>query len=119
MIAPKQNLETAPRVIGDAIGSLDFDVAKAVLDRRSPGTSGLRSRSPFNPPAIPKVIVVINTSFGDCEAMLSGISRFQRDQGGWDVFVDNDARAESDPGWLSEQPWNGVISRTTTQNLVD
>lgn len=78
-----------------------------------------RATRPGFSAALPKVIVIINTSFGDSDAMLSGISRYQRDHGGWDVFVDDGAQAELDPDWLSELPWNGVISRTTTPKLVE
>jgi LacI family transcriptional regulator len=70
-------------------------------------------------PVAPKVIVIINTSYGDSEAILNGILQYQREHGVWDVFVDYEGLAESDPEWLSQQPWRGVISRTTTQRLVD
>lgn len=51
--------------------------------------------------------------------MLAGMSRYHRDHGGWDVFVADGLAAELDPRWLAEQPWDGVISRTTTQELVN
>jgi hypothetical protein len=68
---------------------------------------------------LPKVMVIINTTFGDGDSLLSGISRFQRERGAWDVFVDHDAIAESDPRWLCDQTWNGIISRTTSPALVE
>ena len=66
----------------------------------------------------PKVMIVLNAVIGESEAILSGISRFQNEHGAWDIFVDNEARAECTPEWISEQPWDGVISRTTTPRLV-
>jgi LacI family transcriptional regulator len=77
------------------------------------------SRSIGGYSALPKVLVVVNTSFGDSEALLNGIARFQRDNGDWDMFVDFEGRAEADSDWFSGQPWRGVISRTTSQLLVD
>jgi len=89
----------------------------------APGTTASARRARGNrtnrAAALPKVIVIVNSSFGDCDAMLSGISRYHRDHGGWDVFVDDTVGTEFDPGWLMEQPWDGIISRTTTQELVN
>jgi LacI family transcriptional regulator len=79
---------------------------------------GTRNRTPVRHPTLPKVLVILDTSFGDGEALLSGISRFQRDHGGWDVFVDDGAHAEVNPHYLSDYPWDGVISRTTTPRLA-
>ncbi len=118
MIAPKQNIELGRRVVRKPSATFDFSLETAAVVQ-PPSFTTRRHREPIIAHAIPKVMVIIDTSFGDCESMLSGLSRFQRDHGGWNVFVDDDARAESDPDWLSDQPWNGVISRTTTQNLVD
>ncbi|HEX7632281.1 MAG TPA: AraC family transcriptional regulator, partial [Lacunisphaera sp.] len=49
---------------------------------------------------------------------MRGIVHFQNDHEPWDVFVDDDARAESDPNWIAANPWTGVISRATTPSLV-
>jgi LacI family transcriptional regulator len=94
-----------------------FVIADAQMPQESKPSA--KGRHPIHPPAIPKVIVMINTSFGDCDGLLSGISRFHRDHGGWDVFVDDGAAGEFDPAWLAEQAWNGVICRTTTKKLVE
>ena len=85
-------------------------------DARPLGT--VKGRTSAQSAPLPKVIVIINTSYGDGEAILSGISKFQRDHGGWDVFVDDGAQAEMNPHYLADHPWDGVISRTTTARLV-
>ena len=50
--------------------------------------------------------------------MLKGIAHFERSHRPWAAFLDDEARAESDPHWLRTKKWSGVISRHTTANLV-
>src|SRR4051794_38672023 len=112
MIAPTTHTDFAPREPRDR-GLLNFH-SEAAVHRPSRARQS-RNRGEHRPAVIPKVIVIINTTFGDCESLLAGISRYHRDHGGWDVFVDDGSGVESDPQWLVEQPWTGVISRTTTK----
>jgi LacI family transcriptional regulator len=58
------------------------------------------------------------TRFEECTAMLRGISNYERTHRPWSAFLDDEARAESDPLWLSKKKWHGVISRHTTPALV-
>lgn len=51
--------------------------------------------------------------------MLKGIAHYERSHRPWAAFLDDEARAETDPQWLRSKKWNGVISRHTTPALVD
>lgn len=116
MIALKSTpRRSTPRATAPALALTDHP---SYAPTPSSSLASVKSRSSAHLVQPPKVIVIINTSFGDGEAILSGISRFQRDHGGWDVFVDDGAQAELNPRYLSDYPWNGVISRTTTPRLV-
>jgi LacI family transcriptional regulator len=58
------------------------------------------------------------TRFEECTAMLSGIAGYERSHEPWATFLDDEARAETEPDWLHERRWDGVISRHTTPDLV-
>ncbi len=66
----------------------------------------------------PHVLLVFQTRFEECRAMLQGIANFQRAHQVWTAFHDDEARAEADPRWLRGNRWSGVISRHTTAGLV-
>lgn len=66
----------------------------------------------------PQVLLVFMTRFEECKPMLSGINHYARSHRPWDAFLDDEARAESDPLWLQQRRWKGVISRHTTPALV-
>jgi LacI family transcriptional regulator len=51
-------------------------------------------------------------------AMLKGIAEYERLHSRWNVFLDDQARAETDRQWLRTKKWGGVISRHTTPELV-
>ncbi len=51
-------------------------------------------------------------------SMLKGIAHYERTHQLWAAFHDDQARAESDPRWLQDKTWHGVISRHTTPGLV-
>lgn len=50
--------------------------------------------------------------------MLKGVAHYERSHRPWAAFLDDEARAESDPRWLRSKKWDGVISRHTTPSLV-
>lgn len=50
--------------------------------------------------------------------MLKGIAHYERTHQGWDSFLDDEARSQSDLRWLRNKQWDGVISRHTTASLV-
>jgi LacI family transcriptional regulator len=66
----------------------------------------------------PQVLLVFQTRFEECTAMLKGIAHFERNHQLWICFHDDEARAERDPQWLRSKQWDGVISRHTTPALV-
>lgn len=66
----------------------------------------------------PQVLLVFQTRFEECSAMLKGAAHYVRAHGPWHAFLDDEARAEHDPRWLHSKHWNGVISRHTTPALV-
>jgi len=66
----------------------------------------------------PHVLLVFLMRFEESAAMLKGITHYERSHRQWAAFLDDEARAESDPRWLRSEKWNGVISRHTTPALV-
>ncbi len=66
----------------------------------------------------PQVLLVFQTRFEECTAMLRGIAHFERSHQLWTGFLDDEARAEDDPLWLRDKRWDGIISRHTTETLV-
>ena len=66
----------------------------------------------------PQVLLVFQTRFDECTAMLKGIAHYERTHQLWAAFLDDEARAESDSRWLRSKKWHGVISRHTTAHLV-
>jgi LacI family transcriptional regulator len=50
--------------------------------------------------------------------MLKGIAHYERTHHGWDSFLDDEARAQTDARWLSSKQWDGVISRHTTADFA-
>lgn len=84
----------------------------------APGRAAFPAEPDGTWPLTPRVLLVMNACYDECESILRGIVHFQNDHEPWDVFVDDDARAESDPNWIAANPWTGVISRATTPSLV-
>lgn len=66
----------------------------------------------------PQVLLIFQTRFEECTAMLKGVAHFERNHGLWTGFLDDEARAERDPRWVRRKRWDGVISRHTTPALV-
>jgi LacI family transcriptional regulator len=66
----------------------------------------------------PQVLLIFQTRFEECTAMLNGIAHFERNHQLWVGFLDDEARAENDLQWLRSKKWAGVISRHTTPTLV-
>jgi LacI family transcriptional regulator len=66
----------------------------------------------------PQVLLVFQTRFEECTAMLKGIAQYERSHRPWNAFLDDEARAESDPRWVRSKKWSGVISRHTGAALV-
>lgn len=66
----------------------------------------------------PQVLLIFQTRFEECTAMLKGVAHFERNHQLWIGFLDDEARAERDPQWLRSKRWDGVISRHTTPALV-
>jgi LacI family transcriptional regulator len=66
----------------------------------------------------PQVLLIFQTRFEECTAMLQGIAHFERNHQLWVAFLDDEARTERDPHWLRSKRWDGVISRHTTPALV-
>jgi LacI family transcriptional regulator len=66
----------------------------------------------------PQVLLIFQTRFEECTAMLKGIAHFERNHQLWVGFLDDEARAEKDQQWLRSKKWDGVISRHTTAPLV-
>lgn len=50
--------------------------------------------------------------------MLKGVAHYERTHQGWQSFLDDEARAQTDLRWLKNKKWDGVISRHTSKGLV-
>ena len=66
----------------------------------------------------PKILLVFLMRFEESAHMLQGIVQHERSHRQWNTFLDDEARAERDPGFLRGEKWQGVISRHTTPELV-
>lgn len=66
----------------------------------------------------PQVLLVFLMRFEESATMLRGITHYERSHRPWAAFLDDEARAESDPAWLRSKKWSGVISRHTTARMV-
>ncbi|HZZ18265.1 MAG TPA: DNA-binding transcriptional regulator [Opitutaceae bacterium] len=66
----------------------------------------------------PEVLLIFRPQFEECTSMLKGIAHYERSHGAWTAFHDDLAVAETDPKWIREGNWKGVISRHTTAKLV-
>ena len=51
--------------------------------------------------------------------MLRGIAHYERSHRPWQAYLDDEAKAVSDPRWLRSKPWSGVMSRHTTPAMVE
>ncbi len=67
---------------------------------------------------VPRILLVFFTRFEESALMLDGIARYVRLHNAWDMFLDDQAHAESKPKWLGQNKWNGVISRHATPGFV-
>ena len=65
----------------------------------------------------PQVLLIFMTREEECSPMLKGIGHYERSHRPWAAFLDDEAKATSDPRWLRSKPWRGVISRHTTEVL--
>jgi LacI family transcriptional regulator len=85
-------------------------------DLRAPLASGA---SPAHAARVKsQVLLVFLTRFEECNAMLKGVAHYERTHRPWAAFLDDEAKAETDPRWLRSKRWDGVISRHTTPALV-
>jgi LacI family transcriptional regulator len=66
----------------------------------------------------PHVLLIFLTRFEESTAMLKGIAHFERTHHLWTAFHDDQAVSETDPRWIRNKMWHGVISRHTTPELV-
>ncbi|RXK55322.1 helix-turn-helix domain-containing protein [Oleiharenicola lentus] len=66
----------------------------------------------------PKILLVFLMRFEEAARMLQGIVQHERSHRQWATFLDDEARAMSDPDFLRGEKWSGVISRHTTPALV-
>ncbi len=82
--------------------------------RRAPAAPGR------NPPVWKRreVLLVFLMRLEESMAMLKGVAQYGRTHQSWSVFLDDEARAETDVQWVLSHGWDGVISRHTTPALV-
>jgi len=66
----------------------------------------------------PHVLLIFQTRFEECMAMLKGIAHFERTHHVWTAFHDDQGISETDPQWIRGKKWQGVISRHTTPQLA-
>lgn len=66
----------------------------------------------------PHVLLIFETRFEECMAMLKGIAHFERTHRVWTAFHDDQAVSETDQHWVRNRKWDGVISRHTTPGLA-
>ena len=65
-----------------------------------------------------RVAVVIYTRFEENQTILRGIANYERTHGPWIAFVDDQAVSATDPTWLFQKEWDGVICGPTTAAIA-
>lgn len=96
--------------------------------RRSPGLNLMLNHTPLLAPGIPpptamrlnrpKVLLVFLMRFEEASRTLQGIVQYERSHRQWATFLDDEAWAAREPGWLTGDRWHGVISRHSSPMLV-
>jgi LacI family transcriptional regulator len=97
-----------------------------VTQSRALSPKSCDSRDCIGPPAShrrtrmarPKILLVFLMRFEESARLLQGIVQHERTHRRWVTFLDDEARAMNDPGFLRGEKWSGVISRHTTPALV-
>jgi LacI family transcriptional regulator len=64
-------------------------------------------------------LLIFQTTYEESRQMLKGIAHFERTHEFWTAYHDDEARAQSEPTWLRNKPWSGIISRHTTPALAE
>lgn len=81
-------------------------------------TTGTPKRSVPPKSRRPNVLLVFDPRLEESAAMLRGVVAYEQAHGSWNLFHDDEARAETEPCWLRHSDWDGVISRHTTLELA-
>jgi LacI family transcriptional regulator len=68
-----------------------------------------------------QVLLVLQPRDAECADVLRGISHHLRTNQSWhwSIYLDSEAGAARDPGWLRSRKWHGVISCRTTESLAE
>jgi LacI family transcriptional regulator len=66
-----------------------------------------------------RVALIVETSSGYGRRVLDGIVRFMRTHDDWSVFLEQRDLIKKPPAWLSSWDGDGIISRSTTPELID
>lgn len=66
----------------------------------------------------PRVALIIETSVVYGRRILSGISRYLRSHHRWSVFLEEHELGTRPPAWLSQEDWDGILSRPTDHELA-
>lgn len=67
----------------------------------------------------PRVLLVFDARQEPSAAALRGVAHYDATYSRWSITVDDRALASVDPRLLFEQPWDGVLSRQTSEALVE
>ena len=65
-----------------------------------------------------RVALLIETSNAYARGLLEGIVEYQREHDRWSVFLPEQERGASPPGWLAKTPLDGVIARIETAAIA-
>ncbi|MCA9258529.1 MAG: hypothetical protein KDA61_04990, partial [Planctomycetales bacterium] len=64
------------------------------------------------------VALVIETSNAYARGLLEGVTAFQRQHGGWSVYVSEQDRRCRPPSWLRKWAGDGMIARVETESVA-
>ena len=81
-------------------------------------TSFLRFRWNRLLPMKKRVALLVETSSSYGRNVLSGIGRYMRIHPNWSVFLEQRALEDELPGWLMDWQGDGIISRSSTPQLI-
>ncbi len=69
-------------------------------------------------PALPNVVLLIETSNEYCRGLLQGITAYVREHRPWSIYLPEQGRGAAPPGWLRRWRGDGIIARIETPPIA-
>ena len=67
----------------------------------------------------PKIALVLLSRLEENIQILRAIAKYKRYHTKWHVFIDDQAKAARNPGWLLMEKWDGIICKKHSETLIE